>query len=153
MHLLLVPLHLAGERIEGDHTVAVEVVAGMGSRPGGRFNRDEDQASIGIQRRRAPDVRRHVRLVRTAVQPRQVTIRIARLRLRIPGPQEFARDDVPPFDGLALAGLEIGVVDQDVPVDDRRRIRRDALEHAVLPEGRDERAGLGIDRGQARADA
>ena len=57
VHLLLVPLHLAGERIEGDNAVAVEVVAGMVSRTGDGFNRNEDQASIGIKRGRAPDVR------------------------------------------------------------------------------------------------
>ena len=48
---------LAGKRIEGDNTVGVEVVAGMVSRTGGGFDRDEDHASIGIKRGRAPDVR------------------------------------------------------------------------------------------------
>jgi hypothetical protein len=57
VHLLLEPPHLAGERIEGDNAVGVEVVAGMVSRTGRGFNRDEHHASIGIKCGRAPDVR------------------------------------------------------------------------------------------------
>ena len=119
MHELPRPLHPAGQRIEGDERIAVQVGAVRGAAPvviADLLDRNEERPSFLIDGEVAPESGA-VRLVAAGDPGR--AIRVARLRFQIERSQRLPCDDVPTLDGVALDGLDAALGDEDVPVDHR----------------------------------
>ena len=96
MNRLEIPGELARLRVEDDQGVAKQIIAGTIATPeirGRRAEGQEDQATLGIDRRETPDVRS--RAVLPAIASPRVVTDLTWPRDRVEAPYQFAGVNVP----------------------------------------------------------